>query len=309
MLTEVASIVLPVFAVILLGAAARQFRLLDAAGLRGLNDLTYYVGIPALLFASVIEAPSFRVLDVSVLYFVACLVVFVLGVLVARRVMGATLAQAGVAGLNACYGNTVMLGVPLVTAAFGAEGLGIMLPVIALHSMLLLPMATVLIEADGAGTRNPVRMLAATLPSVVRNPIILSLAAAMLWRAFSVPEPVVLHRLLAMLGAGAPALALFGLGASLPDFAAQGNVRETGVAAVLKLVVQPLLVWALAHAAGLGPVPTAVIVLTAGAPTGANAFFLARRTQVAAASSAGTVVVSTALSIITLSVLLAALRP
>ena len=160
--------------------------------------------------------------------------------------MGASLAQAGVAGLNACYGNTVMLGVPLVTAAFGAEGVGIMLPVIALHSMLLLPMATVLIEADGlgkggAGTRNPVRVLAATLPSVVRNPIILSLAAALLWRALAVPEPVALHRLLAMLGAGAPALALFGLGASLPDFAAQGSVRETGVAAVLKLVVQPLL--------------------------------------------------------------------
>ena len=64
------------FAVILLGAGARWFRLLDAAGLRGLNDLTYYLGIPALLFASVIEAPSFRVLDVSVLYFGACLVVF-----------------------------------------------------------------------------------------------------------------------------------------------------------------------------------------------------------------------------------------
>ena len=308
-MTAVAGIVAPIFALILLGAAARYRRLIDLPGLKGLNDLTFYLAIPALLFGSVIEAPSLRVLDVAALYFGVCMVVFVAGVLLARRFLGAGIAQAGVLGLNACYGNTVMMGVPLVSSAFGAEGVAILLPIIALHSMLLLPIATMLIEAEGRGTRNPLRIVAATLPSLLRNPIIMALVAAIAWRAIGIPVPLPLHRLLSMIGGAGPTLALFCLGASLPDFAAQGNMRETGLALVLKLLVQPVLVWAAAHLAGLDPLATAVAVLTAGAPTGANAFFLARRTQVAAASSAGTVVVATALSIVTLSVLLAYVRP
>ena len=304
----VAGIVAPIFALIGLGAGARFWRLVDPAGLRGINDITFFLAIPALLFGSVVEAEALRVLDVAALYFAACLIVFAAGIVLARTLFGAGLAQATMAGLNACYGNTVMLGVPLVSFAFGTEGLAILLPIIALHSMLLLPLATVLIEAEGKATRNPLRIVAATMPSLLRNPIIMALIAALIWRWLGVPVPAVLHRLLGMLGAAGPTLALFSLGASLPDFASQGNLRETGLAVALKLVALPLLVWTFAHLAGLAALPTAVMVMTAGTPTGANAFFLARRTQIAAASSAGTVVVATALSVATLSVLLAWVR-
>ena len=307
-MSGIAGIVAPVFTLIILGAAGRYWRLLDPAGLRGLNDLTFYLAIPALLFGSVAEAPVLHVLDVAALYFGVCLVVFVLAVVLAGRVLGAGLAQAAVVGLNCCYGNTVMLGVPVVSSAYGPEGLAVMLPIIALHSILLLPLATVLIEAEGRGTRNPVRILAATLPSLARNPVIIALVLAMTWRALGVPVPGPMHRLLEMLGLAAPTLALFSLGASLPDFAAKGSVRETGMATVLKLLVMPGLVWGAAHLVGLGPLPTAVAVLAAAAPTGANAFFLARRTGTMAAASAGSVVVTTALSVVTFSLFLAALR-
>ena len=76
----------------------------------------------------------------------------------------------------------------------------------------------------------------------------------------------------------------------------------------LPLLVQPILVWAASVAIGLEPLATAVTVITAGQPTGANAFFLARRTGVSAAASAGAVVVSTILAVFTLSALLAWLR-
>jgi len=304
----IAGIIAPVFALILLGAAARASRMLDAGGLRGINDLTFYLAIPALLFRSVVEASELRLIGPATLYFGACLIVFAAGVLLARRVLGAGLGQAAMVGLNACYGNTVMIGVPIVSAAFGGEGVAIMLPIIALHSMLLLPIATVLIEAEGKGTARPLRALWATVPSVVRNPVIMSMVLALAWRLVALPVPVPLHRLLDMLGAGAPALALFGLGASLPEFASRGSVRETGLTTVLKLLVQPLLVWAASAAVGLPPLATAVTVITAGQPTGANAFFLARRTGVSTAESAGSVVVSTVLAVFTLSALLAWLR-
>lgn len=304
----IAAIVAPIFALILLGAAARYGRFVDLPGLRGLNDLTFYLLIPALLFGAVVEAPDLRVVDVGLLYFGACVMVFGVGVVLARRVLGAGLAQASVLGLNCCYGNTVMLGVPMISAAFGPDGVAILLPVIALHSVLLLPLASMLIEADGQATRNPLRMLWRTGPALLRNPIIMAILLALVWRAAGVPVPDAMRRLLGMMGGAAPTLALFTLGASLPDFAAQGSVRETGIATLLKLLALPALVWGLALLAGLGPLATAVVVLTAGTPTGANAFFLARRTGTLTAASAGTVVVTTALSVVTLSAILALVR-
>jgi len=305
----IASIVAPIFALILLGAGARHWRWLDLPGLRGLNDLTFYLAIPALLFGAVVEAPSLRVLDGAMLYFGGCILVFAAGLFGARRLLGASLAQASVIGLNSCYGNTVMLGVPLIAAAFGPDGLAVLLPVIALHSVLLLPLASMLIEAESHGTRHPLRILWRTMPSLARNPVMVAIVLALAWRGIGIPVPDPLHRLLALLGAAGPTLALFTLGASLPDFAAQASLREAALATVLKLGALPLLVWLLARAAGLDPLATAVIVMTAGTPTGANAFFLARRTGMLAAASAGTVVASTALSVATMSIILALLRP
>lgn len=69
--------------------------------------------------------------------------------------------------------------------------------------------------------------------------------------------------MLALLAAAAPALALLTLGASLPDVATHGSVRETGLAVLGKLVVLPALVWLLARLAGLAPGPTAIAVVTA----------------------------------------------
>ncbi len=304
----VAGIVAPIFALVALGAGARFWRLMDVPGLRALNDLTFYLLIPALLFGAVVQVPAAQSIDVALTYFAGCLLVFAAGLWLARRVLGAGLAQASVIGLNCAYGNTVMLGVPLVSAAFGPEGVAILLPIIALHTVVLLPLASVLIEADASGAGHKVTKVLRTLPSLLQNPIIVAIALAALWRGLGVPVPEPVQRLVAMLGAAGPTLALFTLGASLPDFATQGSVRETGLATVLKLGVLPLLVWAFAHLVGLGSMQTAVAVMTAGTPTGANAFFLARRTGTLASATAGTVVVSTALSILTLSALLAMLR-
>lgn len=306
-MTAVAAIVAPVFALVALGAGARFWRLLDIAGLRALTDLTFYLLIPSLLFGAVVRAPGVQGLDVAVTYFAGCLAVFGAGLLLARRALGAGLAQASVIGLNCSYGNTVMLGVPIVSAAFGADGVAELLPIIALHSVVLLPLATVLIEADGAEGHPALKALR-TLPALLRNPVIAAILLAMAWRASGVPVPEPLARLLALLAAAAPTLALLTLGASLPDVATQGSARETGLAVLGKLVALPALVWLLARLVGLAPGPTAVAVVAAGMPTGANAFFLARRTGTLASASAGTVVVSTALSVVTLSAALALLK-
>lgn len=310
--------IVPVFALVLMGAGARKWKLLRPPALRGLNDFVFYLALPCLLFGSVAEGGGLGVLDVAFVYFAGALLVFLLGILLSRLLLGAGLAAGTITGLNACYGNTVMLGIPVVGAALGQAGVAILLPIVALHSILLLPLATVLIELDGqAGTRDgasapprsgavrrALRALRGTVPSVARNPIIISILLAFLWRLLGLPVPGILHRLLGLLGACGPTLALFCLGATLPGAPVRAAAREAVLSTAVKLLLMPALVWALCRLAGFAPLPTAVAVLTAGMPTGANAFLLARRAAVLAEASAATVALGTALSLGSLAALL-----
>jgi malonate transporter and related proteins len=76
----------------------------------------------------------------------------------------------------------------------------------------------------------------------------------------------------------------------------------------VKLLALPACVLALALVVPLTPAEKAVAVTMAALPTGANAFILARRYATGADRSGSAVVVSTALSVLTLSALIAHFR-
>src|SRR3546814_15869374 len=110
-------------------------------------------------------------------------------------------------------------------------------------------------------------------------------------------------------GAAAPA-ALFSLGASLVEFRIRGALRQSLSVVALKLVVHPLLVWLLAaFVLRLPPLWVDIAVLCAPLPSGVYVFLLAQRHGVYVQRSATAVLVPTAASIVTLSVLLSLAPP
>ena len=302
------TIVAPVFALIGLGAGAVRLRWLDSAAVQGMNDFVFYLAMPCLLFRAVVAAPPLRLWDVAGSFIGGAFILFAVAVVLSRSLFRARLSTAAVFALNCVFGNTVMLGIPIIDSAYGAEGVAYLLAVVAFHSGLLLPLATVLIEADAGAGRGPIAVLRATMPGLARNPVVVCIVLAFAWRATGLgfAEPVA--RLLELLGAAGPPLALFCLGATLPRPSGFQGLADVALASVLKLLAMPVLVGLLAWLAGVTGVAFAVVVLAAAMPTGANAFLLARRFGTMMEASASTVVVSTALSLLTLTVLLGWLR-
>ena len=168
-----------------------------------------------------------------------------------------------------------------------------------------MPLATMLLEADSGAGRSPWQVLRASLVGMLRNPIVLSILLAFLWRATGLGLAAPLDRLLLLLGQAGPPLALFCLGATLPRPRGLTGLGEVVLCSALKLVALPALVGLLAHLARVTGVAFDVVVLAAAMPTGANAFLLARRFETMMEASATTVVVSTALSVVSLTVVLA----
>src|SRR4051794_24397194 len=118
------SVVLPIFALILVGCLARRLCVLGAHATTDLNRFVVYLALPALLFEIVATA---RWSDVWQPAFAA---VFGLGVaaifiptLVLRLRRPRHLAAAAIDGLTASYANTGFMGFPLVMVALGREAM------------------------------------------------------------------------------------------------------------------------------------------------------------------------------------------
>ncbi len=302
----VLSIIIPVFTLIAMGAVAVRLRLVEMAAVRGMTDFVFFTAMPGLLFASIIEAPPMQLLNVAGSFLAGAVILFGLGLVAARLLLRSNLADASAFGLNCSYGNVVMLGLPVVQAAYGTIGVAYLLAVVAFHSAVLLPLATICIEAGGSRGkgRGMVALLATALPGIVKNPVIVAIFLAFFWRFTGLAMPAAVLNFLNLIGAAGPPLALFCLGASLPRPQGWSAMKEISLAAVLKLLVMPAVVALCGRAVGVHGVAFAVCVITAAMPTGANAFLLARRFETMMEASASAVVVSTALSMLTLSVLL-----
>jgi len=307
-MATVLGIVAPVFLIIALGFAAAKQGVVDQPGFRGLNAFAFSLASPALLFLGGTTG-AVGGGRAALAFFLGTGAVYAGTLIAARRLGGRPLGAAGMLALDATFGNTVMMGIPLVTAAFGAEALAVLLGILALHSLVLLGAATVVAEIGVHAHAPWRRVLHATLGGVGRNPIVMAVAAALVWRLLGLPAPPgFVRRALELLGAAGPPVALFCLGGSLAVLDPRAAWRETLAAGSLKLFAMPAAVWAVCLLLDVPRFETAVTVLTAALPTGANAYLLAQRYRIEADRSGATVLVTTALSVLTLSALLAWFR-
>jgi malonate transporter and related proteins len=301
-MATVLAILLPVFGLIAAGYGMARTRLLSSEGVRGLGSFVYYVALPALLFRSTALGAASETSHANVIaaFFGGAVALFVLGLLIGRFRFGMDLREQGVVAVNVSFGNTVQMGVPLVLAAFGPDGMQAMALVIALQSIILLTLATIVIELGRSGAGELGHALRAVAAAIATNPIITSIVAGFLWRLTGLPLPMAVTRFIDLLGDGASPCALFALGASLSGFRLAAGLGETAIIVGLKLVLQPIVVWSLAKLFGLAPLDTAVVTLAAALPIGMNAFLVAQRYQTYVAGSASAVVLSNLLSVLTL---------
>src|SRR5208282_1419940 len=101
-----------------MGAAAVRLRLLEMVAVRGMSDFVFYAAMPCLLFGSLAGAPPLRLADVAGSFLAGAMLLFAVAVIVARTALRAPLAHASVFALNCVFGNTVMLGIPIIDAAY-----------------------------------------------------------------------------------------------------------------------------------------------------------------------------------------------
>jgi hypothetical protein len=295
--------VLPVFGLVGCG----YLGLVTQASSVALNQFVYAFALPAMLFVAVYRGSLDEILSGSFLAVVilATLATAVAGFALSHFGSGASPAESTLRGLNASFANTGYLGIPLVTVAYGERAaLPAALATVATN-IVSFALAIVCLELFVDPRRGGVRR---AVSGVARSPLIWPIALAILLVALHVKVPLPVERFAILLAAAAGPCALFAIGLFVSQLSIRAGAAASWQTSVLKLVLHPLLMAALAYyVLSVDPFWAKIAVVCASLPLGATAFVLAQRYKLLEAETSSGAVVSTAASVLTVSLVMALL--
>jgi malonate transporter and related proteins len=310
-----AAVALKLFAVLVtaaLGYVAGRMKWLgtgtDASDpARVLSNAAFYIFIPALLFRTTARLDFATLPGPIVLAYFLPVSAWLVGTYLwnRRRESGAA---PGVRAITVTFGNTVQLGIPLSAALFGEPGLALHIALTSIHALILLSIATALVERDLAHGAAWHAQLLVTLRNTVIHPVVLPVLAGLAWNLTGLGLHPVADEVLSLIGSAVVPLCLVLIGISLAYYGVAGRWRAAFVFASAKLLVVPALVLLVAHwGFGISGLPLAVIVVMASLPVGSNPLILAQRYRVLEGDVTAGIVVSTVAFVATLTLWLAVL--
>jgi predicted permease len=307
-LEQVSAAVFPVFGLVACGVLAGRFRLVSQASSAALNQFVYAFALPAMLFIAVYRGSLEEILSGYFLLAVigATLGTAVAGFLVSRFVQHAPPAQSTLRALNASFANTGYLGIPLVTLAYGERAaLPAALATVATNIVsfaVAIVFLEVLVNPRGGAVRR-------ALGGVARSPLIWPIALAILLVALDVRIPLPVERFATLLAAAAGPCALFAIGLFVSQLSIREGIQASWPTTTLKLALHPLLMALLAYyVLPVDPFWAKIGVVCASLPLGATAFVLAQRYKLLEAETSTGAVLSTAASVLTVSLVMAILH-
>jgi predicted permease len=295
---------LPFFMVIGVGYGAGRTGFFTEAATAWLTKFVFYFALSAMLFRFSANLSLADVFDLTFVkaYLTATIVVYVLATAVAfiRRI---PLQEAAIEAQCATIGNVGFLGIPMLVLLLGESAIAPVMLVLAVDLIVFGSLIVILITGarDGRVSLGIFRSIGLGL---VKNPMIVSILLGLAWSGLEIPIPGPLNEFVILLGNAATPGALFAIGASLASKSAE-RVFVAGWLSFCKLVLHPA---AVAVAAliifPVEPYAAGVMIAAAALPVAGNVYMLAQHYGVAPHRVSSSILISTAFSIVTVSLVI-----
>ncbi|MFO8033549.1 MAG: AEC family transporter [Candidatus Bipolaricaulota bacterium] len=291
-----ANALLPVFLVTGVGWVLRKSLRLDPAPLA---QVTFWCLSPALIFDSLRTADlplstAWLVVGFAVAYHVAMLL---LSLPVRRALLPGDRDGQAVASLTMMFGNCGNLGLPVLLLALGRTGFEVGVIFLAANSVLVstLGIATITWEGRVAWRR--------MLRTVLRVPWIYAVAGAVVVRMAG-ELPTWLANASELLAGGAIPVMVLLLGMQLADVRPRQVAKEASTLAALRLLLGTLVAWGLAAALGVTGAVRGALIVEGSVPTAVNSLILSLQYNRRPDLAASVLLLSTAMSAVSLSLVL-----
>lgn len=288
-------IILPVFLVVALGFWVNRYQPLDT---RTLSNLTIYILTPALLFTQYLKNPIPAGTIAQIVIFSVLLFCILLGIAVvaARLLRLDSVSQHGFM-LGAVLVNAGNMGIPIILFAFGEAGLAI--AVIFLMINIIANATFGVFIAAGASSRP-----SQAIKQIFLLPAVYTIVAGIFVQQLHLDIPPFIFTSLKMLGDASIPVNMLLLGAQLAQTKARPQVGPALVAGAIRLLMTPMIAFALTTALNLTGLTQKVLILQTSMPTAVYAAILAAKFQARPDFTSGVVLFTTLASAGTISILL-----
>nr|WP_218681201.1 AEC family transporter [Rhodococcus qingshengii] len=271
-----------IFVVIAVGYLLGRLGTLGSQGQFVLGRLVFFVATPALLFTTLASS------DLSVIFSptlaVASATAFAVGalyVVVAKIWLNRPPPELTIGALSASYVNSANLGIPIAVFVLGDATF--VAPLLLFQIVVYSPIALTILDLTALRGADAEKLsLIDTVTAPFKNPIVLAGAAGLIVALIGWVPPRPLMQPFELIGATSVPGALLAFGLSLYGVRVleKGSSprRDVALASTLKIVVQPVLAYLMAHfLLGIDGHQLFAIVVVSTLPTAQNVFIYASR--------------------------------
>jgi malonate transporter len=284
------SITGPIFVVLALGIYLNRAQIINDNFIEIGSKLVFNITLPALLFISISQTSIAESANLKLVLFglVATFTVYLMLELVAQWLIPRR-EDRGVVVQGGFRSNMGIIGLAYCVNAYGGPGLVAASLYLALVTILYNILAVITLNRS----LNRAGGVAKTLKDIARNPIILSIVAALPFATMPWPLPSLLLRSGEYFAQMTLPLALLCTGASLNFKALRADLNSAVVSTICKLMVVPMLLISGGIALGFRGMDLGVLALMSSAPTAAASYIMVRTMAGNAALAANIIVMTT----------------
>ncbi|PNG12923.1 AEC family transporter [Stutzerimonas stutzeri] len=287
----------PVFVMLFIGVALKRLAWIDASFIHTASSLVFKATMPTLLFLSILRADLDAALQPALLsyYVVATVTTFFLAW--AWALWSCPRADRGVYVQGAFRGNNGIVGLALATSLYGDYGLslgGVLAGLVILVYNSLSALILAIYNPEGRASA------AAILLSIVRNPLIIGVTAAVPFAYWQVPLPDWLLTSGQYFAQMTLPLALICIGGTLSLSVLRESSRIALSSSLMKLVWLPALATIGAWLFGFRGAELGILFLYFACPTASASFVMARATNANHQLAATIIVLTTLMAVISI---------
>ena len=310
-MSDILALVFPFFGLIALGFVVARIAPRPMEGMAWLNTFIVYVALPALFFKLLAQTPvedltNWGYIGAATLATVVTFaLVFVPALVLARGQTGEPTIQA----LSAAYGNIGYMGPGIALLALGQAAAVPVALIFTFENVFHFTIAPMMMALRGGGGQSFVTLLTGVARRILTHPFIIATIVGVSAAVLEWQPPLAIGRMVDSLAGAAAPCALFAMGVTLALRPVSRFPWALGFIVPVKLLVHPLIAWALLWWAGpFDPVWMQAAILLAALPTATNVYVIAQQYDVWVNRASAAVLATTLVSILTVTGVLYGLR-
>jgi len=295
--------VFPVFVLILVGIILKKINFTTDKFLIVSDKLVYYILWPAMLFWKIGGQSISNYTDFSIAYATASavIVLFLLSTLFivlykVKKFDSGTFSQS-------CYRFNTYIGIAVILNSLGEQGLiplgliiTFVIPIVNFFSVSIL----IWFSGEHFSTKSQIKI---TVLSIIKNPLIIACASGLLFSLSGLEFPIFLHNSFSLISSAALPLALISIGGSFTLGKFSDYLSLSLFASVFKLLLFPSIGFIFLSFFNVTGISYKVGMIFFALPTSTAIYALSSQLNSNTNLASSTIVISTALSLISLSVI------